>query len=73
MSSVFPFAVFILPPAEDQIYLAREENMGYAERITRRTAFIDDVVVFVIFIAVRSRLQQDSPFLKTQYRTGTCR
>jgi len=31
--------------------------MGYAERITCRTAFIDEVIVFVIFLAVRSLLQ----------------
>ena len=56
MSPVLSFAVFILPPVEDQICLAREENMGYARRIARRTAFIDEVIVFVVFIAVRSRL-----------------
>ena len=57
MSSVFPFTAFIPPPVEDQICLAGEENMGYAGRIACRTAFIDDVIVFVVFIAVRSRLR----------------
>ena len=48
---------------KDQIRLAREEIMGYAGRITYCTVFIDDVIVFAIFIAVRSRPKQGSSFL----------
>jgi len=62
MSLVFPFARFIVPPVKDQICLAREEIMGYARRITRRTAFINDLIVFAIFFAVCSPLQQSSSF-----------
>jgi len=38
--------------------------MGYAGIITCRTAFTDEMIVFVIFLVVRSRLQQSSSFLK---------
>ena len=54
MSSLFPFATFILPLVKDQIRLAREEIMGYVQRIARRTPFVDDLVVFGIFLAVCS-------------------
>ena len=64
MSSTFPFARFIDSSVKDQIRLAGEENMGCAERIARCTAFIDDVVVFLIFLAVRSSPQQSSSSLK---------
>ena len=64
MSSVFPFATFIDSLVKDQIRLAREEIMGYTGRITCCTAFIDNVIVFAIFLAVRSPLQQRSSFLK---------
>ena len=47
------FAIFIDPPTEDQIRLAGQEIVGYVERIACRTAFIDDVIVFAIFLAVR--------------------
>jgi len=57
-------ATFIVHPVKDQIRLAREEIIGCVGRITRYTAFIDDVIVFVVFIAVRSPLQQPSSFLK---------
>ena len=49
---------------EDQIRLAGEEIMGYVARITYRTAFLDDVIVFAIFLAVRSLVQQRSSVLK---------
>ena len=73
MSSAHPLARFIVPPIKDQIRLAREENMGCAGRITCRTASIDDVIVFVIFLAVRSPPQRSSSFLNGWYRTGTYR
>jgi len=59
-----PLARFIDPPMKDQIRLEREEVMGYVGRIACRTAFVDDVIAFVIFIAVRSPLRQCSSFLK---------
>ena len=73
MPSMFPLATFIDPPVEDRIRLAREEIMGYVAKITRHTTFVDDVIVFAIFIAVRSPLQQYSSVLKRWHRTGTCR
>ena len=54
MSPVFPFARFTVPPVKDQIRLAREEIMEYVRRIARRTAFVDSVIVFAIFLAVCS-------------------
>jgi hypothetical protein len=57
-----PFAKFITPPVIDRICLAREEVMGYAGRISRLEAFIDDVIVFGVFLMVRSPLQQSSSF-----------
>jgi len=38
--------------------------MGYVGGITRRTASVDDLIVFAIFLAVRSPPYQSSPFLK---------
>ena len=64
MPSVFLFARFIFSLVKDQIRLAREEIMGYAGRITYRTAFNDDVIVFAIFLVVCLPPQQISPFLK---------
>jgi len=63
MSPVFPFARLILLPVEDQIRLAREEIMGYAGRTAWCTAFVDDLIVFAIFLVVFSPPQQSSPFL----------
>ena len=48
------FAAFIIPPVKDRICLEGEEIMGYVERITCRTALVDDLIVFAIFLAVRS-------------------
>ena len=59
----FLFAKFIDPPMKDQIRLAGEEIMGYVERTAYYTPFVDDVLVFAIFLAVRSPLQQSSSFL----------
>ena len=73
MSPVFPLATFIDPPVEDKIRLAREEIMGYVARITCRAAFADDLIVFAIFLMVRSLLQQRSSVLKEQRRTDTSR
>ena len=73
MSSVFSLARFTDPPVEDQIRLAREEIMGYVARITCRMAFVHDVIVFTIFLAVGSPLQQCSSVLKGWCRTDTCR
>ena len=70
---MFPLAIFIDPPVEDKIRLAWEEIMGYVARVTYRTAFADDVTVFVIFLAVRSLLQQRPSILKEQRRTDTSR
>ena len=39
---------------KDQLRLAREEIMGYVGRIARRTALVDDPIVFMIFLVVRS-------------------
>ena len=63
MSSEFPLARFIVPPIKDQIRLAGEENMGCAGKTTCYTTSIDDVIAFVIFLAVRSSPQQSSSFL----------
>jgi len=49
--------MFIVLPAKDQIRLAGEEIMGYVGRIARRTAPVDCLIVFAIFLAVRSPLQ----------------
>ena len=51
--SIF-FATFIDPPVEDQIRLAGEKIMGYVERVAHCTAFVDGLIVFAIFIMVRS-------------------
>ena len=48
-------------------------NHWVCGRVNRRTAFVDDEVVFVIFIAVCSPPQRDSSFLNGSYRTGTFR
>ena len=64
MSSVFPFATFIVPLVKDQIRLAGGEIMEYVGRTACRTAFVDDVIAFVIFLAVCSPLHQSSFFLK---------
>ena len=63
MSPVFPFARFILPPVEDKIRLAREEIMGYAGRTAWCTTFVDDLIVFAIFLVVCSPPQRSSSFL----------
>jgi len=48
--------------------------MGYAlESGALFMAFVDDEIVFVLFIVVRLPLQQSSPFLKGQRRIGICR
>jgi len=64
MLPVFLFARFIDPPVTDQIRLAGEEIMGYVGRTAYCTLLVDDVLVFAIFLAVRSPLQQSSSFLK---------
>ena len=46
--------MFTVPFVKDQVCLAGEEVMGYVERIVRRAAFVDDLIVFVIFLAVCS-------------------
>ena len=47
-----------------QIRLVREEIMGYAGETTCYTAVINDVIVFAIFLAVRSPPQRCSSFLR---------
>jgi hypothetical protein len=65
MLLVFPFVTFIVPPAEDQIRLEREEIMGYVGgSLVIRHPAIDDIIVFAIFLAVRSPPQRRSFFLK---------
>ena len=59
-----PLVGFIDPPVKDQIRLEREEIMGYIGIIACRTAFVDDVAMFAIFIVVRSLLQRSSSFLR---------
>jgi len=71
MSLAFPFATLIDPPVKDRIRLEREEVMGYVERITCRTAPVDDPIVFAIFLAVCSPPQQSAAFLNILCRTGT--
>ena len=56
------FATFIVPPVKGQIRLAGGEIVGYVGRIARRTAFVDDLIVFGVFLMVRSSLQQSSSF-----------
>ena len=46
--------------------------MGYVGTIGFRMAFIDYLIVFVIFLAVRSAPQQNT-LSKRWRRTGTCR
>jgi len=46
--------------------------MGYVGRIACRTAPVDNLIVFAIFLAVRSAPWQTSSFLKGWHRTGTC-
>ena len=48
------FATFIDSPVKDRIRLAGQEITGYVERIGCCAAFIDDLTVFAIFLAVRS-------------------
>jgi len=50
------FATFIVPAVKGQIRLAGKEVMGCVRRIACRTASVDDLVVFAIFLAVRSPL-----------------
>jgi len=54
MSLILLSAKFISPPVKDQIRLEGEEIMGYVGSITSLTAFIDDPIVFGIFLAVCS-------------------
>jgi hypothetical protein len=49
-------AGYIVALVKDRMCLAGEEIMGYAGRITC-TTFIDGVIVFAVFLAVRSPLQ----------------
>ena len=67
------FAAFIVPAVKGQIRLAGEEIMGYVRRIARRTASVDDLIVFAIFLAVCLPLYQSSFLLEGWRRTGTCR
>jgi len=65
MSLAFPFAKLTVPPVKGQILLAVGEIVGYVRRIACRTASVDDLIVFAIFLAVclaRSP-QQNSPLL----------
>ena len=48
---MFLFARLINPPVKGQIRLAGEKIMGYVARIACM-AFVDDMIVFVIFLAV---------------------
>jgi len=50
----FIFRYIYCPSREDQIRLARKEIMGYVGRIVCRTASVDNLIVFGIFLAVRS-------------------
>ena len=45
--------------------------MGYVGSITSRTALVDDLIVFGIFLAVYSAPQQTSPSLNGFRRTDT--
>jgi len=58
------FATFTVLATKGQIRLAGKEVMGYVGRIACRTASVDDLTVFAIFLAVRSPLYQSLPFLK---------
>jgi len=51
-----PFVEFIDSPVKDQIRLAGEEIMGCVEKFGCCAAFVDDLTVFAIFLAVRSAL-----------------
>ena len=64
MSFVFLFTRFIASPAKGQVRLEWEKIMEYAGRITCCTAFVDDVIVFAIFLAVCLPLYQSFSFLK---------
>ena len=63
MPLAFPFAKLIVPPVKGQIRLAGEEIVGYVGRIACLTTSVDDLIVFAIFLAVRSAPQQISPLL----------
>ena len=58
------FATLIGSPLKGQVWLEGEEIMGYVGRIARRTTSVDDLIVFSIFLAVRSASQQNSPFFE---------
>ena len=62
MASVFFSIRFIVPPVKDQIRLAREEIIWYVGGIDCRVAFVHDVIVFAIFLAVRLPPRQGLPF-----------
>ena len=47
--------------------------MGYAEGIVCRMTFVDDVIVFALFLVVCSPPQKRSSSLNGQHRTGTYR
>ena len=61
---MFPFAALSISPVKDQICLAREEIMEYVGRFACRTAFVDDLIVFAVFLAVSLPLQRNSFLLK---------
>jgi len=73
MSLALPFATLIVPPVKDRIRLEREEIMGCVGRIACHTTFVDDLIVFAIFVAVRPPPQQIHAFLNRLRRTGTSR
>jgi hypothetical protein len=65
---VFLLAKLIVPLVKDRIRLAREEITGYGGRITC-ALFIDDIIVFAIFIVVHSPLQRSSGIATHPCRT----
>ena len=73
MSLAFPFATLTIPHVKDPIRLEGEEIMGYVGRIACRTALIDDLIVFAIFLAVCQPPQQSYAFPNRFRRTGTSR
>jgi hypothetical protein len=49
MSSMFIFAMFIVPPVKDQIHLAQKEITWYVGKVVCHMAFADKRTVICVF------------------------
>ena len=73
ISLPFPFTKLTIPPVTDRVRLEREEIMGSVRRIICRTALVDDLIVFAVFVAVCPPPQQSTAFLNRLRRTDISR